>query len=789
MRIISVKLHNVFRFGNENNFIDFDSLFTNGSSIAMISGATDGDTRKSNGAGKSSVGEAIYWAFFEKLPRIMAEGSSDRKGTVVSEIVRCNEDGTIPSDIRDAYVEVIFESKDGEHWRLKRGRNIAKSGKMSPIMEVVKVGSEELLESGNKEDHKRRLEKLIGVDYQSFLNSTFFAQNNIGKFLSGTDNDRKDILMDLRGVNVIDDMIKVLRDVWKKETSDSQKVNNGRLDVFLSRMSTASPDVIRKQKMDAAIAMDALSKKLIDINTRYTSLLMERDGLLKESQEASSKLLMVKEKIKVNKENMEKAIEDAKKRLDKNTEALTKIENEISGIEKTKKEFQERYSKSLSVIEKITNASIKSRKDVVTAAKESTVDLKKSADSLKETIFSIKSDAAEVKAKIAELETRLTNIKALKSGAKPDTAVTCDKCGSELNSTALEDEEKAIALKIAEWVGKKPDIDTRYRAAEASLKHVQDKLIAFESKLSDEPVIAADEERVKAAVFDVEFCKKEAANIKEREMAVILSKSSAQQDVEAVRLEIINKSRTFDIEKQSLDKSLEAANADIVKATKKVEEINSRVSSVQSEAAGCDSERLSLQSSIIKADERLASIGKDEADLKAAQEESNRLSKKMAQIMYFDKLLSNKIKVESAESCIPLITLYTNEFLAVLKSTIRMQFSGDSGLAISLIGGSAPVFGLLSGGEKEAVRLSVNMALSMLSIGGASDIPDMIFLDEVFASLDISTKDNVFKLLDRLNRNFERICVITHDETLKERFPVSLLVDKIDGISNIKQLR
>ncbi|MBR1551491.1 MAG: SMC family ATPase [Muribaculaceae bacterium] len=83
----------------------------------------------------------------------------------------------------------------------------------------------------------------------------------------------------------------------------------------------------------------------------------------------------------------------------------------------------------------------------------------------------------------------------------------------------------------------------------------------------------------------------------------------------------------------------------------------------------------------------------------------------------------------------------------------------------------------LSGGESFMVSLS--LALALASITGHVFAVDTLFIDEGFGSLSASCLDKVMEALERLrDMGGRRVGIISHVETLKERVPVQIVVER-----------
>ncbi|WP_440906077.1 AAA family ATPase [Catenovulum sp. SX2] len=86
----------------------------------------------------------------------------------------------------------------------------------------------------------------------------------------------------------------------------------------------------------------------------------------------------------------------------------------------------------------------------------------------------------------------------------------------------------------------------------------------------------------------------------------------------------------------------------------------------------------------------------------------------------------------------------------------------------------------LSGGESFLVSLALALALSDL-VSHKTNI-ESLFLDEGFGTLDSDTLDIALDALDRLNASGKMIGIISHIESLKERIPVQIRVNKHSGL-------
>lgn len=94
----------------------------------------------------------------------------------------------------------------------------------------------------------------------------------------------------------------------------------------------------------------------------------------------------------------------------------------------------------------------------------------------------------------------------------------------------------------------------------------------------------------------------------------------------------------------------------------------------------------------------------------------------------------------------------------------------------------------LSGGEKFLASLALALGLAEVVTNRAGGITlDTLFIDEGFGSLDAETLEVAMQTLDGLRQNGRTIGLISHVETMKERLPAQLAVERTaDGWSRVE---
>lgn len=780
MELISAEFHNVFRFGETENKIVFDDLFgpagsPTADSIALIVGSNNGDENDNNGAGKSAIMEGIFWCFYERLPRLIR--NSTREGASVQEIVRTEDDGTIK--VREAFVEVRFRTKEGKVARIKRGRKISAKGNTSPVLEVEVDGKP--LSASRKAEPEKAIRDLIGVDHEAFLNSVLFAQKDSGKFLSGTDMDRRDILINLLNFDIVDKMLKIVRR-QAEDLAAETGADQVRIQTIRGRSGVADADKMKK-RVEAIVGetrMQELASAAMEALTTPDPALPET---LAKAKAEVARLEAARDAVSKEAEDKAKAVETA---VDGDRRRLEAIEAELKDCASGRPKLETRFKAAQATVKSFTPESLAARTEKVKDAKDKMRACRQTLEreqalhvEAAEKLGKARGEKEMVRAALVDLKGRLPKA----SGDK----ITCPTCGGEWDVTKLKAEvaekDKAYA-EILRAIGLMENSDEEVKTKITVLDAT---LVAHENAIWDESQIAADAEKVKAAKESVEECKEQAAEIKGREAKANTEKAGlekkvaeARAEAASIRAEIRSKlveagTKVVDA-KAALGDAADAVNKEaenIRIAKQKLKEIAAEIAKLQSELAGLTA--------------KMEAVAKDEADAKALEASVAVKTRQYSRFRKCETVLSGNVKNEIADMCVPDLNHHANRFLGILRGAVSIDIRNEGRkMPVGVTGGTASSYRMLSGGEQDAIRLAVDIALSVISANGYADLPDMIFLDEVFGSLDPMTKKNVFTLIESLKENFGRVLVVTHDPVLKEKFRTVCRVEKTDGISKIR---
>jgi DNA repair exonuclease SbcCD ATPase subunit/DNA repair exonuclease SbcCD nuclease subunit len=203
----------------------------------------ENDVFDSNGSGKSSLFEAIYWCLFGKTT----------KGLSGDDVIRNR-----PEQQKDCKVMLSLIAADGSELNISRSREegIGIFRKAPDAIVFYDVCGDRKLT-----DCQKLLESLLGIDENLFRTSCYFSQENLLMLTGLEDAARTEMITDLLGFESYNDLYskvhKKIETVEKKVLDFNSKINaselqiagyKGKLDVYTESLETLRETYQRTQK-------------------------------------------------------------------------------------------------------------------------------------------------------------------------------------------------------------------------------------------------------------------------------------------------------------------------------------------------------------------------------------------------------------------------------------------------------------------------------------------------------------------------------------------------------------
>jgi len=385
-----------------------------------------------NGAGKSTIFEAIAWVLYGS---VAARTSADQ-------IKRENAEDKDPCRVE---LEFIFGEDKYRVVREMSGKSLITSASATFNEKLVANGAEIV---------SNFIQKKLGMDFKSFYTSIFAKQKELNALSSMNPSERRPLILRMLGINALDEIVGEIRSDIKNKKILIEKLEQDLLDEYGEKK-------IEKYK-----------NKKDELEEKYKKI-VKSTTLIKEN------ILIIEKKLKlVRKECDDKKIEyekiykvkeqlDEKKTLfDNKNRLFEEIKNLQLKIEKRQEKINNEKLK-LSKFEKIEQEMKLLEKRLVENSRKSETLLKKIEQ--KKTLMD------QFQKNIAEVKAKKTTIEKMGSSAK---CPTCDRVLGEQYNKLLKDYNNEIEeknKKIKFLVNESSKVETEYNQFLKEMEALQKK--------------------------------------------------------------------------------------------------------------------------------------------------------------------------------------------------------------------------------------------------------------------------------------------------------------------------
>ena len=262
-----------------------------------------------NGHGKSALLDAITWSLWGKA-----------RGRTQDDLISYGAD--------EARVELEFVCRD-TNYRVIRSHAKGIAGRRrtgaSDLQLQILNGSDAQPISGNSiRETQTLVEQLVGMDYDTFINSAFLIQGRADEFASKTPSERKAVLASILGLNMYDEY----QERARKRLSETRSI----IDQSVGVSQQLEKD--REDLGDPTIELQGVEKHLLDTEKQINSTRQELEQLRHRVREIEEK---------------QAAISEERKQIDQ-------LENEIGALSSSAISIQQRigsYSELISQTDSI----------------------------------------------------------------------------------------------------------------------------------------------------------------------------------------------------------------------------------------------------------------------------------------------------------------------------------------------------------------------------------------------------------------------------------------------------
>lgn len=471
--------------------VDFTSF-----DLACISGA--------NGAGKSSLLDGVTWALFGQA--------------------RKRDDSVINTQCEVAEVNFTF-GYEGNLYRVQRVKPRGKTTLLEFHIQTP-AGHWKPLTERTLRDTEGRIQHVLRLDYETFVNASFFLQGKADQFTQQRPGDRKRILGSILGLEVweqlrrgaverrkvVDDEISTLDGRMEEINAELglEEQRKGRLkelEAELERLSKqrAAQETTLEEMRRRSAALEEQGKlvaTLAEQVERAEGALNELEGRLKERQEEQASFNEIvgrAEEIQASYEEWQTAREELarweeiagqfRKQEERRREPMTEIERERARLEAEREGLTTEKAKVLEALAQVGDLEkqLEAAKDKVDEANT----LLKERAALEERLKTAQQEQADAKAENPRLKAQMDELKQRIEQLERTDGAVCPVCGQTLSP---EEREKLIG----ELNGEGKAMGDRYRANQALLKEANTRVSEVEgaiTKLSQADELLRDHTR------------------------------------------------------------------------------------------------------------------------------------------------------------------------------------------------------------------------------------------------------------------------------------------------------
>ena len=204
-----------------------------------------------NGAGKSSILDAITWVLFGKSRSKSDDDLVNRLAAFQGE---------------DAEVRLTFALED-VCYRVTRRKRPRKNTTLELQIQTDDVQWKTLTQSKIRET-QHEIENLLRMKYDTFVNASFLLQGKADEFTTKTANKRKEILADLLGLTIWDR--------YKEASSERRKASEGQLALLDAQIQEIEAELAEQDARAEALAQAKASHEQVNQRLQDKQLLLDQ---------------------------------------------------------------------------------------------------------------------------------------------------------------------------------------------------------------------------------------------------------------------------------------------------------------------------------------------------------------------------------------------------------------------------------------------------------------------------------------------------------------------------------
>jgi len=684
-----------------------------------------------SGSGKSTVLDAICFAFFGTMPKIQ------KKKLKLSDLIM---DKPIKEDL--AKITLRFEINN-KNYEIKREifSNKPSSAELREDGKLIAVNQSQVTEA---------VEKILKIDYDLFSKIIYAEQNQIDYFLTIPPGNRMsniDELLKLSKFEIARTKTISISNRFKNLKNMKEEVIANLNEQEIRNKKSELEDYLNKAKDEEILLEEKIRKTKTTLNNKE-ELFNEFERNKTKLENKKAKLIEIKSAINLlQNEIREVKLEDIKKIEKELKDKKLKLEN----LEKEKLEREKEISSLNSKIEELEK-NLKEKKE---AEKFLLSFNKERYDSLKEEIEELKEELFNKKLRKQQYEDAILSLKESK-----EKCPTCDRELTEEKRKELIDRKEKESYFLSKEIS---ELDKK-------LSNKKEEIELENKKIEKANFLKKRLEQLKNVESDLDKLKKELEKLKQKEIDL----SGLKEEVQKLKTHY-EKLKLIEIKKQKLEEYKQEQT--------KIETEIRTISFDESEFEKLKKEVEEIKKNLLTFELNLKHIreikNEKEKSLEQIEKELEFLERNKKEILFLD--YANTTLTNFANTLIEVQEILRQEFVKTLNEVmneiwsyiypyedyigIRFKIENRDYLLqlCDLKNKWINVEGFSSGGERAIASLVMRIALSVVLAPNLR----LLVLDEPTHNLDANTIRNLTEILrTKITDLLEQTFIVTHDERL-----------------------
>jgi exonuclease SbcC len=685
---VEIELHNFLAYRSPS------PLRLEGVHVACLAGP--------NGAGKSSLLDALTWALWK---RARAKGSDDL---------------LIHQGQSEMRVAITFD-QEGRRYRVQRQHRAGK--RTASVLELQTwdeetAGWRSLSEAGIRET-QTKIDRLLRLDYETFVNSAFLVQGHADEFTTKTPSERKQVLGKILGLERWEVYEARARDRIGETRAAMQRVEGWLAEV---EAELGREQEYRQELVAAEAAAEEARRTLEGAEAQWVSL-----------EQARSELV-----------GLQRSIDDLTRRIT------------TAAREDAEAEAERRAALALADV----GAWESSRVEVNRQA-QALAELEGQAAAGAQELARLREEAAALRGLNQTLAPEAEPLKKRVEVLQAATEPLCPTCGQSLSEDHRHELIQALRSDIEARRDAYRTNQTQLRQLEQASAEMERQLAEVTARLRERPVLERRLAEIEAAVA-------QAAQAAARAEALAARQARWREEAEQAG----RQRQTLELEAAAAEGRLKASSITQVELDRLRTErrmADERVGGARQRLASLEAHREQRDKRRLEHQQLATTVGQYE-DLRLA------FSRRGVPAMIIETVVP---ELERAAN--ELLTRMSEGRMNVRIETQRSLQTGELREALDILIsdelGTRP-YELYSGGEAFRINFAVRVALSRLLARRAGAQLRCLFIDEGFGTQDAYGREQLVSAITSIQDDFDRILVITHVDEIKESFPARLEVRK-----------